>query len=68
MPSVNCKHIQQQNNTNLCGVYACLMPFVTVYYTGVPGGEVNILGGLNIGQSKQKSVHVHVSYSERFPK
>jgi hypothetical protein len=33
---------------------------------GVPEGEINILGGHGIGHSKQKSVYVHVSYSERF--
>jgi len=30
----------------------------------VPGGKVSILGGHIISHSKQKSVHVHVSYSE----
>jgi hypothetical protein len=34
----------------------------------VPGGKVNILGGHSIGNSKQESVYVHVSYSERFPR
>jgi hypothetical protein len=34
----------------------------------VPGGKLNILGGHSIGHSKQKSVYVHVSYSERFPR
>jgi hypothetical protein len=34
----------------------------------VPGGEVNILGGHSIGHSKQKSVCVHASYSEQFPR
>jgi hypothetical protein len=33
---------------------------------GVPGGKVNILGGHSIGHSKQKSIYVHASYSERF--
>jgi hypothetical protein len=37
-------------------------------HTGVPGGKVNILGGYNIGHSKQKSLYEHVSYSERFPR
>jgi hypothetical protein len=32
----------------------------------VPGGKVNILGDHSIGHAKQKSVYVHVSYSERF--
>jgi hypothetical protein len=31
------------------------------------GGKVNILGGHNIGHSKQKSVYVHVFYFELFP-
>jgi hypothetical protein len=35
-------------------------------YTGALGGKVNILGGHSIGHSKQKSVYVHVSYSEMF--
>jgi hypothetical protein len=34
----------------------------------VLGGKVNILGGYNIGHSKQKSVYVHVPYSGRFRK
>jgi hypothetical protein len=33
-----------------------------------PGGKVNVLGGHSIGHSKQKSVNVHVPYSERFPR
>jgi hypothetical protein len=28
----------------------------------------NILGGHSIGHSKQKSVYVHLSYSEQFPR
>jgi hypothetical protein len=35
---------------------------------GVLGEKVNILGGHSIGHSKQRSVYVHVSYSERFPR
>jgi hypothetical protein len=35
---------------------------------GVPGGNVNILGGHSIDHSKQKGVYVYLSYSERFPK
>jgi hypothetical protein len=34
----------------------------------VPGGKISILGGHSIGHSKQKTVHVHMSYSERFPR
>jgi hypothetical protein len=36
--------------------------------SSVPGGKVNILRGHTIGHSKQKSVFVHVSYSELFPR
>jgi hypothetical protein len=35
---------------------------------GVPGGKVNIPGSHSIGHSKQKRVHMHVFYSERFPR
>jgi hypothetical protein len=35
---------------------------------GGPGGKVNILEGHDIGDSKQKYVYVHASYSERFPR
>jgi len=42
---------------------------VTTYnIQGVPGGKTNILGGHNIGHSKQKYLYEHVSYSERFPR
>jgi hypothetical protein len=34
----------------------------------VPGGKASIQGGRSIGHSKQDSVYVHVSYSERFPR
>jgi hypothetical protein len=37
-------------------------------YTGCPTRKVNILESHSIGHSKQKSVYVHVSYSERFPR
>jgi hypothetical protein len=33
----------------------------------VAGEEVNILGGHSISYYKQKSVYVHMSYSECFP-
>jgi hypothetical protein len=33
-------------------------------YTERRGGKVSILGGHSIGHSKQRSVYVHVSYSE----
>ena len=38
------------------------------FIQGVPGGNVNILGGHSIGHSKQESVYVHVSCSEQFPR
>jgi hypothetical protein len=34
----------------------------------VPGRKVSILGGHSIGHSKQKSIYVHVFYSERCPR
>jgi hypothetical protein len=34
----------------------------------VPGGKITILGDHSISNSKPKSVYVHVSYSERFPR
>jgi hypothetical protein len=37
-----------------------------LHIQGVPGGSVNILGGHTIGHSKQKSVYLQVSHSERF--
>jgi hypothetical protein len=33
----------------------------------VQGGKVSTLRGHSIDHSKQKSVYVHMSYSERFP-
>jgi hypothetical protein len=43
--------------------------YVGVYiHTKCTGQKVNMLGGHSIGHSKQKSVYVHVSYSERFPR
>jgi len=44
------------------------LQILAVQYTGVPEGNVNIMGGHTIGHSKQKSIYVHVSYSERFPR
>jgi hypothetical protein len=35
---------------------------ILYYIQSVPGGEVNILGGHSIGNSKQESVYVHMSY------
>jgi hypothetical protein len=46
--------------------FAINLPFDAIQ--SVPGGNVNILGGHSIGNSKQKSVYLHVSYSERFPR
>jgi hypothetical protein len=34
----------------------------------VPEEKVNILGGHSTGHSKQKSLYVLVSYSQRFPR
>jgi hypothetical protein len=38
------------------------VPFIFRYHTEYPGG------GHSIGHSKQETVYVHVSYSERFPR
>jgi hypothetical protein len=52
----------------------CLQPYLSsmqcacAVLAGVAGGKVNILRRHSIGHSKQKSVYVHVSYSERFPR
>jgi hypothetical protein len=46
--------------------YMCVYIHLSKYIQDVPVGKVNILGGHSIGHSKQKSVYVHVSYSERF--
>jgi len=45
-----------------------LKRFKIAYIPGVPGGNVNILGDYSLGNSKQRSVYVHVAYSERFPR
>jgi hypothetical protein len=34
----------------------------------VSGGKVSSVGGHSIDHSKQKSIYVHVSYHERFPR
>jgi hypothetical protein len=34
----------------------------------VSGGKVNILGRQSVGHSKQKSIYVHLSSSEQFPR
>jgi hypothetical protein len=44
----------------LVGFWMCIQ--------GTTKGEVNILGGHSIDDSKQKYVHVYVSYSERSPR
>jgi hypothetical protein len=50
-------------------LFFTVSPCVLIHYIqGVPGGKDNILGGHSIGLSKQKGLHEHVSYSERFPR
>jgi hypothetical protein len=34
----------------------------------VPGGRVSVLGGRDIGHSKQRTIHIHVSYPEWCPR
>jgi hypothetical protein len=51
------------------GVVKSLSSGFDISYPGVQGGlggKVSIPGGPSIGHSKQKSVYIHVSYSERF--
>jgi hypothetical protein len=50
---------EENSNSNLATL--CIIQ-------GVPGGKISILGGHNIGHSKQKIIYVHVSYSEQFPR
>ena len=52
----------------MCWSLDCNWTALYILIKSVPGGNVNILGGHSIGHSKQKSVYVHVSYSERFPR
>jgi hypothetical protein len=51
---------------------AMVLPLISTCFRhktySVPGGKVDILGGHSTGHSKQKTVYVHVSYSERFPR
>jgi hypothetical protein len=53
-----------------CYIYSIQFVFLAEvpFIQSAPGGKVNILGGHNIGHSKQKSVYVHVCYSEQFPR
>jgi len=38
------------------------------YMQGVLEGNVNILGGHSVAHSRQPTIHVQVSYCERFPR
>jgi hypothetical protein len=50
------------------GLFTVLYITLTLHaIQSVSGGKVNIVGGNSIGHSKQKSIYVHVLYSERFP-
>jgi hypothetical protein len=49
-------------------VFICICIYLYIYIYGAPGGKINILGGRSIGHSKQQTVPVPMSYSERFPK
>jgi hypothetical protein len=42
--------------------------WTTLNIQSEPGGKVNIVRGHSIGNFKQKSVYVHASNSERFPR
>jgi hypothetical protein len=66
------KHRQKDVLLPLYFVYLFVVYLTTSsrspFIQGVPKGKVNNFGGHSIGYSKQKSVYVHVSYSERFPR
>jgi vancomycin permeability regulator SanA len=49
-------------------VYIYTHIYIYNYIQEVAGRKVNILGGHNIGNSKQQTVYVHMSYSEWFPR
>jgi len=59
--------ILQWKHNNALRLFPLLIYIQPSDIQGVPGANVNILGGHIIGHSKQKSVYVRVSYSERFP-
>jgi hypothetical protein len=42
--------------------------YIYIYIQGVPGERVNILGGHNTGDSKQKYMYLYVFFSKRFPR
>jgi hypothetical protein len=65
-----CRHtykMKSKENPSLM-VYIPVCPVNHICIQNVPGGKVNILGGISIGHSKQKTLYEHVSYSERFPR
>jgi hypothetical protein len=63
----NLYHLDSNNN-HINAITPPIMGWKKEIIQGVPRGKVNILGGYSIGHSKQKSVFVHVSYSEQFPR
>jgi hypothetical protein len=54
------------------GLLFPMLYFLTIHdhliIQDTPGEKANILGGHSICLSKQESIYVHVSYSERFPR
>jgi hypothetical protein len=61
-----CKTVGGASLVLIMGLMGTPHIFFVASILGVPGGNVNILGGHSIGHYKQKSVYVHVSYSEWF--
>jgi hypothetical protein len=39
---------------------------IKIMYLKISGGKISIPGGYSIGHSKEKIVHVRMSYSKRF--
>jgi hypothetical protein len=51
-----------------CYATKCTILYIHTHIQNVLGGKVSILRGHSVSQSKQESVHAHVSLSERFPR
>jgi hypothetical protein len=52
----------------MSSVCTYVLKYICMLIQNVPGGNINILEGHSICNSKQKIVDVHVSYSEWFPR
>jgi hypothetical protein len=57
-----------RNHVRRWNIGSNLTQVMDICIQSVPGGKLDILGGHIIGHPEQKSVYVHVYYSERFPR